>query len=129
MGQDDGVAFALQFPNFLGQIETEIYTAAYHRLISAFSMSLQFRDGRYCLGFIGGGKLAGSVMRGLVRAKFCRPEKIAVSEPNDVARETLRNELGLAVTTDNKEVAERAEVILIAVKPGVVLQVIEEIAE
>ena len=67
-------------------------------------------------------------MRGLVRAKFCPPDEIAVSEPNDVAREALRDELGIAVTTDNGEVAERAEVILIGVKPGVVLQVIEEIA-
>src|SRR5262252_5270603 len=67
-------------------------------------------------------------MRGLVRAKFCRPDEIVVSEPNDVAREALSTELGLAVTTDNREVAERAEVIFIGVKPGVVLQVIEQIA-
>ena len=38
------------------------------------------------LGFIGGGKLAGSVIRGLVRAKYCAGAAILVSEPNDVAR-------------------------------------------
>jgi len=34
-------------------------------------MGLQSGDGQYRLGFIGGGKLAGSVVRGLVRAAFC----------------------------------------------------------
>ena len=113
MGENDGVALALQLLDFLGQIETEIYTNAYHRLISAHPMSLQSSDRRYRLGFIGGGKLAGSVMRGLVRAKFCAPAEILVSEPNEAARTALREELGNFVTAENAEVAEQAEVILI----------------
>jgi pyrroline-5-carboxylate reductase len=91
-------------------------------------MSLQSNDRRYRLGFIGGGKLAGSVMRGLVRAKFCAPEEILVSEPNDVARTALGEELGICFTAENAEVAESAEVILIGVKPVVVLQIVEQIA-
>ena len=91
-------------------------------------MSLQTSDLRYRLGFIGGGKLAGSVMRGLVRAKFCAPAEILVSEPFESARVGLRDELGIAVTSENAEVAEKAEVILIGVKPGVVLKVVEGIA-
>ena len=59
-------------------------------------MSLQTSDLRYRLGFIGGGKLAGSVMRGLVRAKFCAPAEILVSEPFESARVGLRDELGIA---------------------------------
>ena len=43
-------------------------------------MSTQTNATRYRLGFIGGGKLAGSVMRGLVRAQFCTPAEILVSE-------------------------------------------------
>ena len=91
-------------------------------------MSLQTNDMRYRLGFIGGGKLAGSVMRGLVRAKFCGPAEILASEPNEMARTALREELGISVTAENAEVAERAEVILIGVKPGVVLQVVDQLA-
>jgi pyrroline-5-carboxylate reductase len=91
-------------------------------------MSLQSNDPRYRLGFIGGGKLAGSVIRGLVRAKFCAPEEILVSEPYEAARASLRDEVGISVTAENAEVAEQAEVILIGVKPGVVLNVIAEIA-
>ncbi|MBA2434283.1 MAG: pyrroline-5-carboxylate reductase [Chthoniobacterales bacterium] len=91
-------------------------------------MSLQSNDRRYQLGFIGGGKLAGSVMRGLVRAEFCPPGDILAGEPNESARRALGDEVGISVTADNAEVAAKAEVILIGVKPGVVLQVIEQLA-
>ena len=88
-------------------------------------MSLQSNDRRYRLGFIGGGKLAGSVMRGLVRAGFCGAEEMLVSEPNDSARAELGQELeGIGLTAENAEVAEGAEVILIGVKPSVVPVVI-----
>ena len=91
-------------------------------------MSLQSNDRRYRLGFIGGGKLAGSVMRGLVRAKFSLPAEIILSEPQEVARAALREELGISVAAENAKVAEQAEVILIGVKPGVVLDVVAGIA-
>ncbi|MEO5718241.1 MAG: pyrroline-5-carboxylate reductase [Chthoniobacterales bacterium] len=90
-------------------------------------MSLQSNDRQYRLGFIGGGKLAGSVMRGLVRAKFCAAAEILAGEPNEAARAALNDEAGISVTAENAEVAEKADVILIGVKPSVVLQVIERL--
>jgi pyrroline-5-carboxylate reductase len=80
------------------------------------------------LGFIGGGKLAGSVIRGLVRAKYCQPAAILVSEPNESTRQILEHELGITGTADNAEVAEKTEVILVGVKPGMVLPVLRELA-
>jgi pyrroline-5-carboxylate reductase len=67
-------------------------------------------------------------MRGLLRARFCGPGDIIASEPNDQARATLKNELGISLLSENKEVAERAEVILIGVKPGIVLPALREIS-
>jgi len=80
------------------------------------------------LGFIGGGKLAGSVIRGLVRANYCSPSSILVSEPNEAARRALESELQVRGTAENAEVAERADIILIGVKPSVVLPALGEIA-
>src|SRR3954464_10176439 len=80
------------------------------------------------LGFIGGGKLAGSVIRGLVRAKVCAPGLILVSEPNESARRTLEHEVGVSGTAENAEVAQKCEVIFIGVKPAVVLPVLTELA-
>src|SRR5213078_244178 len=82
----------------------------------------------YRLGFIGGGKLAGSVIRGLVRAKFCAPGLILVSEPNEATRRILEHELGVSGTAENAEVAEKSEIIFIGVKPSVVVPVLNELA-
>lgn len=92
------------------------------------AINIQTSGRRYRLGFIGGGKLAGSVMRGLVRAQFCPPDEIVVSEPNDAARDSLGKELGIATTNDNCALIRAAEVVLIGVKPNVVLQVLAEIS-
>jgi pyrroline-5-carboxylate reductase len=83
---------------------------------------------KYRIGFIGAGKLAGSVIRGLVRANFCLPTEIVAGEPNAEARATFRRELGISVTAENAEVAEQAEIILLGVKPGVVLTALSNIA-
>src|SRR2546429_7977512 len=79
------------------------------------------------LGFIGAGKLAGSVIRGLMRAKFCPPGEIIASEPNEQTRAALQKETGISVTAENAEIAEKAEVIFVGVKPVVVLPVLSEL--
>ncbi len=81
----------------------------------------------YQLGFIGTGKLAGSVIRGLVRAKFCAPGEIIASEPNEQTRSTLQQETGITVTAENAEAAEKANAVLVGVKPGVVLGVLRDL--
>lgn len=80
------------------------------------------------LGFIGAGKLAGSVIRGLVRAQFCPANEIIASEPNQEARAALAK-IGIDVTTENTEVTQSAEVILIGVKPAVMLPVLRALGE
>jgi pyrroline-5-carboxylate reductase len=128
VGQDHGVPLAFQLRDFFREIDTEIYTGAYHCLICGLHMDSQTTPGAMRLGFIGGGKLAGSVIRGLVRAIYCSPGAILVSEPNEGARRILEHELGISGTAENAEVAERAEIILVGVKPGVVLPALGEIA-
>src|SRR5205807_2170367 len=83
----------------------------------------------YKLGFIGAGKLAGSVIRGLIRAKFCAPGEIVASEPNEQTRTALRNETEINLTTKNAEVAEKAQTILTGVKPPMVLPVLRELSD
>src|SRR3954466_15871934 len=124
MGQDDGVPLALELPDLFRQIETEIYTGSYHWLICGNSKDSQTAATSYRLGFIGGGKLAGSVIRGLVPAKFCAPGLILVSEPNEAPRRILEHELGVSGTAENAEVAEKSEIIFIGVKPSVVVPVL-----
>lgn len=82
----------------------------------------------YRLGFIGAGKLAGSVIRGLVRTGFCAPEKIIASEPSEATRAAVQAETGIKLTAENTEVAEKSDLIFVGVKPGVVLGVLRAIS-
>jgi pyrroline-5-carboxylate reductase len=91
-------------------------------------MDSQTSASAFRLGFIGGGKLAGSVIRGLVRAEYCAPGSILVSEPHPATRETLEHELGVSVTAQNAEVAEKSELVFVGVKPAVVAPVLTELA-
>jgi pyrroline-5-carboxylate reductase len=63
-----------------------------------------------------------------VRAKFCSPEEIIAGEPNAEVRAALQTEAGVAVTATNAEVAAKAEILFLGVKPGIVLPVVCELA-
>jgi len=91
-------------------------------------MNSQPSGARYRLGFVGAGKLAGSVIRGLMRARFCAPHEIAASEPNKEVRTKLREETGISVAADNVEIGRSSETILLGIKPGVVLPILRELA-
>ena len=82
----------------------------------------------YQLGFIGAGKLAGSVIRGLMRAKFCAPGEIIASEPNEQTRSALQKETGVSVTEDNAEAVRNATTIFIGVKPGMVAGILRDLS-
>jgi pyrroline-5-carboxylate reductase len=90
-------------------------------------MNSQPNEAQYWLGFLGAGKLAGSVIRGLIRAKFSSPHEIIASDPNEQARATLRDGFAVNVTTENAKVAKNAKVIFIGVKPALVLPVLREL--
>lgn len=90
-------------------------------------MDSQPIDPRYRFGFLGAGKLAGSVIRGLIRSKFCSASDIIAGEPNEEARSVLSRELGVSVTSENIDVARQAQTLFLGVKPAVVLSVLRGI--
>lgn len=58
--------------------------------------------------------------------KFCAPHEIIASEPNEEVRAALHRDTGINLTAENAEIAEKAQTILLGVKPTVVLPVIQE---
>lgn len=91
-------------------------------------MDLQTTRREFPLGFIGAGKLAGSIMRGLLRSGYCSPDDIIASEPGAEARAALSGETKIAAIDDNAGVARSAAMLFLAVKPGMVLPVAHGIA-
>lgn len=91
-------------------------------------MDLQTRRREFTLGFIGAGKLAGSIMRGLLRSGYCSPNDIIASEPGAEARAALSGETKILAIDDNAGAARTAAMLFLAVKPGMVLPVAHGIA-
>lgn len=72
------------------------------------------------IGFIGGGNMAGALIRGLLTSHVVEASAIRASDVNEGRREELRSKFGIEATDDNSAVAEWADVIVIAVKPQIV---------
>jgi len=84
------------------------------------------RGANEVIGFIGGGNMATALVRGLLgsgREKEC----IVVAEPDDTKRAALEKTFGVAVDASNVRVAKRAQMIVLAVKPQIIDQVLAEI--
>lgn len=75
---------------------------------------------------LGCGNLGGSFIRGLVNSGAFEPKQIIGSDP-DESRLGEIEELGVKTTPSNKEAAQESEVIFLAVKPGLVGEVLEKL--
>lgn len=81
------------------------------------------------LGIIGAGNMAMAIVNGLLKKGVFTPEEILVSRRDKNALEKWQEELKVNITTDNRKVAEEAEILLLAVKPQRMAGVIEEIKD
>ena len=78
-------------------------------------------------GFIGLGNMAGAILRGMHRSgSFARDELLGYNR-TAAKTEALRDEIGLVPCADAKEVAARADVLVLAVKPQMLPDVLPEI--
>ena len=69
------------------------------------------------LSFIGGGKMAESIVHGVLAAKLADANDIAVGEPVAARREFLSSEFGVSPVADNRQAVSGADLIVLAVKP------------
>ena len=79
------------------------------------------------IGFIGSGKMAGAIIKGLIKTGFTVPENIVATKSSPEGIEEKSEELHVNVILDNKELVKNSDVIFISTKPNQVLGVLEEI--
>ena len=79
------------------------------------------------LGFIGCGKMAGAIIKGISGSCSAKNFELIGSEVNSEIAQLASDRLGIEVISDNMELAKRVDVLLIATKPAYVLNVLEEI--
>lgn len=77
--------------------------------------------------FIGGGNMASSIFGGLLR-EDCRAENIYVCDPDQQKLDELQRHYGVNVSTHNDDFVALADVLVLAVKPQVMHQVVEALA-
>jgi pyrroline-5-carboxylate reductase len=83
----------------------------------------------HSIGFVGAGNMAEAMIRGLVRGGHVAADKIAASGPRRERLDELAKQYGIAVTTDNRDLARRCGLVVLAVKPQIADKVLREIGE
>lgn len=81
------------------------------------------------LGFIGTGNMASAIMGGIIKNQIIPAEEIIGADLFAPGRERAKKQFGINVTDSNKEVVEKAEVIVLSVKPQFYASVIAEIKD
>lgn len=83
---------------------------------------------RVSIGFLGAGKMATALARGVINAGVVSAGDVIASDPNGAAREAFAQATGARVTERNSEVVAASDVVVIAVKPDQVVGLLGELS-
>ena len=81
------------------------------------------------IGFIGLGNMAKAMIGGMLEKKIAQPEEILGSARTQATLDVVSEEYGILVSASNREVADWAEILVLAVKPQMLAEVICEITD
>lgn len=81
----------------------------------------------YNIGFIGCGKMAGAIVKGIIKSGFISSDNILASKSSPDRLKEVSEDLGVKVILDNKSLVQKSDIIFIAVKPNQVEDVLNEI--
>jgi len=70
-----------------------------------------------------------AIMRGLLTAKFVRPEALCASDVSSERLSNLKDELQIATTSSNQELVKFANIVVLAVKPQTVASALGDIGD
>lgn len=81
------------------------------------------------IGFIGGGNMAEAIIKGIMTHGSVVAGDIIVSEPREDRRRYLEQNYDVRTTSSNRDVAMLCDLIILAIKPQNIAQVLDEISE
>lgn len=79
------------------------------------------------IGFIGCGNMGSPILGGLIKSGFVSSDEIIVSTKTESSSKKIKDEYNVLTTLDSKMVAREAETLILAVKPNMYKQIVEEI--
>jgi pyrroline-5-carboxylate reductase len=83
----------------------------------------------HSIGFIGAGNMAEAMIRGLIGGGHVPPARIAASGPRGDRLGALAERYAIETSTDNREVARRAGIVVLSIKPQIAGKVLREIGD
>lgn len=81
------------------------------------------------LGFIGAGTMAKAIINGIISSGIIGKQSIIASEISQEAAKKASEELGIDIVTDNKQLLEFSDVIVLCVKPYAIEGVLKELKD
>jgi pyrroline-5-carboxylate reductase len=80
------------------------------------------------IAIIGGGNLGSAIAEGLLKSGFCKPAELTVTKRN-IASLTSLKEKGVKTISDNNKAVQSSEIIILAIKPFQVKDVLSGISK
>ena len=93
-----------------------------------YSLIMSSKLSESSLAVLGVGKLGGILLRAFLKQGLFVPNRVIATVKHAERAAALEKELGIAVTTDNREAVKGADIVLLTVKPQTVAEVLQEIA-
>jgi len=81
------------------------------------------------VGILGTGNMGEALIHGLLYGHLCRPEQIFCSDVRAERLKAIREKYGVKSTSHNVEVVKQSDIVILAVKPQIMKQVVGEIAK
>ncbi|UCG81245.1 MAG: pyrroline-5-carboxylate reductase [Desulfobacterales bacterium] len=80
------------------------------------------------IGFIGAGNMGEAMINGLIQSGLCEPTEIWASDVREARLRQLNDTYGINITEENAEVFDAADIVILAVKPQDMDEVLERLA-
>ncbi len=79
------------------------------------------------IGFIGGGKMAEALAKGIINASLSSVDKIIASDVDKKRCQILEKDTGIKTTQENKKIISESDIIILAVKPNIIGSILKEL--
>lgn len=79
------------------------------------------------IGFVGGGKMAEALVKGIINANLGSADNIIVSDVDKKRCQILERDIGVKTTQINRKITTDSDVIILAVKPNVIGNILKEL--
>ena len=81
------------------------------------------------IAFIGSGNMAEALIKGLINSSIIMPENILTSDVSKDRLKYVHDAYNVQIASDNIDAVQKAEIVILAVKPQVMIKVLDQISE